>query len=73
MHIYLHHITHGTKVAISELEAAMDEAKGWVRYFPGECVAVIDEIESLEIVQSENTLANAPVVRNRRKVSNTGG
>jgi hypothetical protein len=35
MHIYLRHPKHGTKVAISDMEAAADEQNGWVRYTPG--------------------------------------
>ena len=34
MHIYLKHPVHGTKVAISELEAAHDEQNGWSQYNP---------------------------------------
>lgn len=34
MHIYLKHPTHGTKVAISDGEAAYDEGFGWVQYDP---------------------------------------
>lgn len=34
MHIYLRHSVHGTKVAVSELEAEADEQHGWVRYEP---------------------------------------
>ena len=34
MHIYLKHSTHGTKVAISDLEAEADEKNDWVRYNP---------------------------------------
>jgi len=34
MHIYLKHFTHGTKVAISDLEAEADEKNDWVRYNP---------------------------------------
>ena len=36
MHIYLSHPVHGSKVAISELEAELDEANGWVRYELGD-------------------------------------
>ena len=34
MHIYLKHPVHGTKVAISDLEADADEKNDWVRYNP---------------------------------------
>lgn len=34
MNIYLSHEKHGTKVAISEMEALQDEKNGWVRYNP---------------------------------------
>ena len=32
MNIYLKHYRHGTKVAMSEMEARYDEENGWVRY-----------------------------------------
>lgn len=32
MPIYLKHPRHGTKVAISDMEAAADEQNGWERY-----------------------------------------
>ena len=32
MHIYLKHPVHGTKVAVSTVEAEADEQNGWVRY-----------------------------------------
>jgi hypothetical protein len=34
MVIYLSHPVHGTKVAISEVEATADEKNGWSRYNP---------------------------------------
>jgi hypothetical protein len=34
MVIYLSHPVHGTKVAISDVEAAEDEKNGWSRYNP---------------------------------------
>jgi len=34
MVIYLSHPLHGTKVAISEVEAVEDENNGWSRYNP---------------------------------------
>lgn len=34
MVIYLRHETHGTKVAICDLEAAADKKNGWVEYRP---------------------------------------
>jgi len=34
MVIYLSHPVHGTKVAISEVEAEADENNGWSRYNP---------------------------------------
>lgn len=30
--IYLQHFIHGTKVAVSDLEAEADEKNGWVRF-----------------------------------------
>jgi len=32
MHIYLRHPDHGTKVAISDVEADDDEKNGWFRF-----------------------------------------
>jgi hypothetical protein len=32
MHIYLKHFLHGSKVAISDMEAEADEKNGWTRY-----------------------------------------
>jgi hypothetical protein len=34
MHIYLKHFLHGSKVAISDMEAEADEKNGWTRYNP---------------------------------------
>lgn len=36
MNIHLMHEIHGTKVAISEMEAEADEKNGWKRYCAGE-------------------------------------
>jgi hypothetical protein len=36
MHFYLRHPVHGTKVAISDLEVAMDYENGWEEYDPSE-------------------------------------
>lgn len=41
MHIYLKHPVHGTKVAISNLEAEYDGKNGWVRYDPH--VSIVEE------------------------------
>ena len=34
MNIYLRHPVHGAKIAISDLEAAMDYEHGWEEYDP---------------------------------------
>ena len=50
MIIYLNHFIHGTKVAISEMEAQADEENGWVRYTldtPDDSAAV--PVNSLEV------------------------
>jgi hypothetical protein len=47
MHIYLKHPVHGTKVAISDAEAAYDEQNGWVRYNPNETEVV--SVNALEV------------------------
>jgi hypothetical protein len=46
MHIYLKHPTHGTKVAICDLEAEYDERNGWSKYNPDEVVVVVNELEA---------------------------
>lgn len=49
--IYLRHPRHGTKVAISEMEARGDEENGWVRYNPDtpsdedDAAPVVNELE----------------------------
>ena len=47
MVIYLSHPVHGTKVAISEVEAVEDENNGWSRYNPDtptEAAPVVNEL-----------------------------
>ena len=47
MVIYLSHPVHGTKVAISDVEAAEDEKNGWSRYNPDtptEAAPVVNEL-----------------------------
>lgn len=39
MNIYLRHPVHGLKIAISDLEAAMDAEHGWEEYDPLEPAA----------------------------------
>ena len=43
MNIYLRHPVHGLKIAISDLEAAMDAEHGWEEYDPLEPAAQKDE------------------------------
>ena len=47
--IYLKHPRHGTKVAVSEMEADYDEQNGWVRYNPvtpsNDDAAPVNELE----------------------------
>jgi hypothetical protein len=46
--IYLKHPRHGTKVAISDMEACQDEENGWVRYNPDthtHAAPVVNELE----------------------------
>lgn len=56
MEIYLSHFIHGTKVAISEMEAQYDEANGWVRY----TLDTPDDSEAVPVNSME-------VIRRRRK------
>jgi hypothetical protein len=43
MNIYLRHPVHGLKIAISDVEAAMDAEHGWEEYDPLEPAARQDE------------------------------
>jgi hypothetical protein len=43
MNIYLRHPVHGLKIAISDVEAAMDHEHGWEEYDPLEPAARQDE------------------------------
>lgn len=55
--IYLEHPRHGTKVAISEVEAAADEKQGWKRYEPG---VVVPSPNPLAVVTPPVQPAAAP-------------
>ena len=67
--IYLRHYKHGTKIAISWLEAREDMEQGWEEYDPSE-----DETEapaSAEMSASENSVSrNALKTRRRKSASN---
>lgn len=54
MVIYLRHPLHGTKVAISDLEAAADADNGWVRFDPTAPPAV--EVAPLPLIAPVNAL-----------------
>lgn len=57
MVIYLTHPVHGTKVAISDVEAETDEKNGWSRYNPD--------------TPAEVVAANELVVRRQKRTSKT--
>ena len=42
--IYMKHPDHGAKVAISEMEAELDEMNGWVRYNDGATLEPVNEL-----------------------------
>jgi len=56
MVIYMKHPKHGTKVAISDLEADADEKNGWVRY----------TLDTPLIVEEAALVANTLEVKRRR-------
>lgn len=56
MVIYMRHPQHGTKVAISDLEADADEKNGWVRY----------NLDTPLIVEEAALVANTLEVKRRR-------
>ena len=56
MVIYMRHPQHGTKVAISDLEADADEKNGWVRY----------TLDTPLIVEEAAPVANTLEVKRRR-------
>lgn len=64
MVINLRHPTHGTKVAISDIEAAADEKNGWVRYDVGVLLTPAETVD-----ESVNVLAaKRPPGRPRKEV-----
>jgi hypothetical protein len=54
MNIYLKHPKHGTKVAVSELEAVADEKNGWERYEIAPKIAEIVQISAENEQEIEN-------------------
>ena len=56
MHYYLRHPVHGTKVAISDLEVAMDYENGWEEFDPSEPAVQDEEPASPEPVAAGNEL-----------------
>ncbi len=58
MHIYLRHPIHGSKVAISDKEAEMDELNGWARYNP--------ETPSAPEITEDAAPANGLEIKRRR-------
>lgn len=56
MIIYMRHPVHGTKVAISDIEAAADEKAGWERYQVGALLTPADEPRE-PVVVPDNELA----------------
>ena len=49
MVIYMRHPQHGTKVAISDLEADADEKNGWTRYTLDTPIEVAPVVNALEV------------------------
>ena len=47
MVIYLRHSVHGTKVAISDLEAEYDEREGWERFDPSDPAETVQAVNEL--------------------------
>jgi hypothetical protein len=61
MHYYLRHPVHGTKVAISDMEVAMDYQNGWEEFDPTEPAVQEETFASSDSVMADNKL------RTRRK------
>lgn len=61
MHYYLRHPVHGTKVAISDMEVAMDCENGWEEYDPTDSLAQEETFVPTDSVLAGNQL------RTRRK------
>lgn len=69
--IYLRHNVHGTKVAVSELEAKYDESKGWVRYEVG--ALQMPKHQEVEPLQAEETDAPETIESLRERWSRKFG
>jgi hypothetical protein len=63
MHYYLRHPVHGTKVAISDVEVALDSENGWEEYDPTDPVAQEETLVPSDSVSANNQLR----VRRKRK------
>lgn len=63
MHYYLRHPVHGTKVAISDVEVAMDSENGWEEYDPTDPAAQEETLVPSDSVLASNELR----VRRKRK------
>jgi hypothetical protein len=63
MHYYLRHPVHGTKVAISDMEVAMDSENGWEEYDPSD-----PPVQEKTSAPSDSVLASNELrVRRKRK------
>jgi hypothetical protein len=62
MNIYLRHPVHGLKIAISNVEAAMDHEHGWEEYDPLEPAA-----RQAELAASPDSVVTGNELRVRRK------
>lgn len=76
MVIYLRHPMHGTKVAISDVEAEADEKLGWVRYEVGVLLTPDEPVSDTPVSEpavsepTKNALAR-PVGRPRKVPAET--
>lgn len=60
MHIYLKHPIHGTKVAISDIEAECDVENGWTIYNPS-MPSIVEEVTNTLAVKRKYTRKVAEV------------
>ena len=69
MTIYLKHPDHGTKVAISSMEADLDEQNGWTRYTVDTPTYEVEVVEEQVVEPIVEDVVNTLKPKSRRKTA----